>query len=79
MEKYNDDVTYNPTNFSYFSVNFKPFIQILIEFLLAEKDETNHFHGGYKAHSKSTSSSAIAKSDHLMKLNLDIGSMVEVG
>lgn len=62
-----------------------PVTNLTINFLFfflyfSEKDESNEYH---KAQSKAaslapTSSSAIARSDHLIKLNLDIGSMVEV-
>lgn len=51
-------------------------------FFIVEKDEVNDFRGGAsKPQSKSqtaSSSLAVTRSDHLMKLNLDIGSMVEV-
>lgn len=49
------------------------------------KEERTEPHNTSKAKTKlatsqpTASSSAIAKSDHLMNLNLDIGSMVEVG
>lgn len=61
-------------------VNFNHKILIVI----TEKDEPNDIRGASKAQSKSISSqpldasAAALRSDHLVKLNLDIGSMVEV-
>lgn len=59
------------------------FILVLFSKLI-EKDEMNDIRGISKVQSKSIilpsldTSLAATKSDHLVKLNLDIGSMVEV-
>lgn len=57
------------------------FMNLFHFFFILEKDEVNDIRGASKAQSKSgvSQSSAASKSDHLVKLNLDIGSMVEVG
>lgn len=61
--------------------NFNHFIKNFIT--ITEKDDTNDVRGAGKVQSKTISSQAAfslaaAKSDHLSKLNLDTGSMVEV-
>lgn len=59
------------------------FIPVLL-FKFIEKEEMNDIRGINKVQSKSIilppldTSLAATKSDHLVKLNLDIGSMVEV-